>query len=100
MARARMPDAFFELAAHHLPPDRSIGPGGGRRPINNHDILKALWVVLTACGRWEDVPPEMGCSGRTAHRFVQRWAELGCWSRLHADVLRLLRKADKLDPDL
>ena len=26
--------------------------------------------------------------------------ELGCWDRLHADLLRLLRQAGKLDPDL
>lgn len=100
MALARMPDAFFDLAAHHLPPERSVGPVGGRPPISNHDILKVLWFVLTTGIRWEDVPPEMGCSGRSAHRFLQRWEELGCWSRLHADLLRLLRKADKLDPDL
>src|SRR5829696_4482292 len=100
MANARMPAAFFDLAAHHLPPDRSIGPAGGRPPLSNHDILKVLWFVLTAGIRWEDVPPEMGCSGRTAHRFLQRWEELGCWARLHADLLRLLRQAGKLDPDL
>ena len=100
MAHARMPDAFFDLAAHHLPPDRSIGPRGGRPPLDNHDILKVLWFVLTTGIRWEDVPPEMGCSGRTAHRFLRHWEELGCWSRLHADLLRLLRQADKLDPDL
>jgi transposase len=42
----------------------------------------------------------MGCSERTAHRFLQRWEELGCWDRLHVDLLRLLRQAGKLDPDL
>jgi transposase len=100
MARAQMPEAFFDLAAHHLPPDRSIGPAGGRPPLSNHDILKVLWFVLTAGIRWEDVPSEMGCSGRSAHRFLRHWEQLGCWSRLHADLLRLLHKADKLDPDL
>jgi transposase len=100
MALARMPDAFFDLAAHHLPPERSVGPVGGRPPLGNRDILKVLWFVLATGCRWEDVPPEMGCSGRTAHRFLQRWEELNCWDRLHADLLRLLRQADKLDPDL
>jgi len=59
-----------------------------------------LWLVLATGCRWEDVPPEMGCSGRTAHRFLQRWEEMGCWDRLHADLLRLLHQAGKLDPDL
>jgi transposase len=100
MALARTPDAFFDLAAHHLPPERSVGPVGGRPPLGNRDILKVLWFVLATGCRWEDVPIEMGCSGRTAHRFLRRWEELGCWDRLHADLLRLLRQADKLDPDL
>jgi transposase len=100
MATARMPNAFFELAEHHLPPEQAVGPAGGRPPISHRRILKVLWFVLATGCRWEDVPPELGCSGRSAHRFLQRWEELGCWDRLHADLLRLLRQADKLDPDL
>jgi transposase len=100
MAIARMPDAFFDLAAHHLPPEQPVGPAGGRPPIKHRRIVKVLWFVLTTGCRWEDVPPELGCSGRTAHRFLQRWEEMGCWDRLHADLLRLLRQAGKLDPDL
>jgi hypothetical protein len=30
---------------------------------------------------------------------LQSWEELGIWNRLHADLLRLLRQVDKLDPD-
>ena len=93
MAIARMPDAFFDLAAHHLPPEPAVGPAGGRPPIDHRRIMKVLWFVLATGCRWEDVPPELGCSGRTAHRFLQRWEEMGCWDRLHADLLRLLRKA-------
>src|SRR4051794_16450208 len=100
MAIARMPDAFFDLAEHHLPPEQPVGPTGGRPSISHRSILKVLWFVLATGCRWEDVPPEMGCSGRTAHRFLQCWEELGCWDRLHADLLRLLRQAGKLDPDL
>ena len=42
----------------------------------------------------------MGCSGRTAHRRLRFWEELGIWDRLHADLLRLLRQANQLDPHL
>ena len=100
MAIARMPDGFYELAAHHLPPEREVGPVGGRPPIPHRDIVKVLWFVLATGCRWEDVPPELGSSGRTAHRFLQRWEEMGCWDRLHADLLRLLQQAGKLDADL
>lgn len=100
MAGARMPPGFYKLAAHHLPPEHPVGPDGGRPVIEHRLILKVLWFVLASGCRWEDVPAELGCSGRTAHRFLRQWGELGCWHRLHADLLRLLRKAGKLDPDL
>lgn len=100
MAIARMPDAFFDLAEHHLPPEQAVGLAGGRPSISHRRILKTLWFVLATGCRWEDVPTEIGCSGRSAHRFLQRWEELGCWDRLHADLLRLLRQAGKLDLDL
>jgi transposase len=95
-----MPTAFFELAAHHLPPEQPAGPEGGRPPVSQRMVMKVLWFVLATGCRWEDVPPELGCSGMTAHRCLRRWEELGVWDRLHADLLRLLRQAGKLDPDL
>ena len=100
MAGARMPNGFFRLAAHHLPPEQTVGPVGGRPIVPHWRVVNVLWFVLATGCRWEDVPPEMGCSGRSAQRHLQRWEELGCWHRLHADLLRLLRQAGKLDPDL
>jgi transposase len=95
-----MPDEFYDLVSHHLPPEQPVGPKGGRPPIGHRVVLRVIWFILVTGNRWEDVPLEMGCSGRTAHRRLQRWEELGIWDRLHADLLRLLRQADKLDPDL
>src|SRR5262245_29131892 len=100
MAQARMPDAFFDLAAHHLPPEQPVGPVGGRPCIGHRVVLNVLWFVLATGCRWEDVPPELGCSGMSADRCLRRWEEMGVWDRLHVDLLRLLRQADKLDPDL
>jgi transposase len=100
MASTRMPEEFFQLVNHHLPPEQPVGPKGGRPPMPNRTVLKVLWYVLASGCRWEDVPPEMGCSGRTAHRRLQHWERLGIWDHLHADLLRLLRQADRLDPDV
>jgi hypothetical protein len=58
-----------------------------------------IWFVLTAGTRWEDVPEELGCSGRTAHRRLRAWEGAGIWDRLKADLLRILKKAGKLDLD-
>src|SRR6516165_3030147 len=98
MASARMPEEFFELVSHHLPPEQPVGPKGGRPPVGHRTVLKVLWYVLATGCRWEDVPQEMGRSGRTAHRRLRAWEQLGLWDRWHADLLRLLRQNDRLDP--
>jgi transposase len=97
MAAAHMPEEFFALVSHHLPPERPVGPKGGRRPIGHRAVLRVIWFVLATGNRWEDVPKEMGCSGRTAQRRLLAWERLGLWDRLHADLLGLLKKAGKLD---
>src|SRR4051794_12154634 len=53
MAQACMPDAFFELAAHHLPPDQAIGPEGGRPRMDHRVVLNVLWFVLATGCRWD-----------------------------------------------
>src|SRR5918911_2802387 len=99
MASARMPDGFFETVAPHLPPEQPVGPRGGRPRIGHRVVVRVIWFVLTTGARWEDVPPELGCSGRTAHRRLRAWEEAGIWDRLHADLLAALKRAGKLDPD-
>jgi transposase len=100
VASAQMPDEFYDVVNHHLPPEQPVGPKGGRPRIRHGTVLKVIWFVLVSGCRWEDVPSEMGCSGRTAHRRLRDWEELGIWVHLHVDLLRLLRKAGKLDPDV
>jgi len=99
MAGARMPDEFFEAVAHHLPPEPPVGPKGGRPRIGHRVVIRVLWFVLTTGARWEDVPEELGCSGRTAHRRLRAWEEAGIWDRIHADLLGALKRAGKLDLD-
>src|SRR6202161_4146446 len=100
MATAHMPDNFYDIVQHHLPPEKPVGPLGGRPAIGNRIVMRVIWFVLATGNRWADVPNELGCSGRTAHRRLQSWEEAGIWDRLHADLLRLLRQANKLDPTL
>ena len=99
MATAHMPDNFYDLVQHHLPPEQPVGPAGGRPRVAHRVVVRVLWFVLATGNRWADVPNELGCSGRTAHRRLRDWEEAGVWDRLHADLLRLLRAADKLDPE-
>src|SRR5690242_17671362 len=99
LASARMPEEFFATAAHHLPPEQQVGAKGGRPRIGHRVIIRVLWFVLATGARWEDVPEELGCSGRTAHRRLRAWEEAGIWDRLHADLLAALKRAGKLDLD-
>ena len=100
MASASMPDEFFDLVAHHLPPERPVGPKGGRPRVGHRVAVRVIWYVLSTGCRWADVPEEMGCSGRTTHRRLRAWERAGVWDRVHADLLRLLREAGKLDPSV
>jgi transposase len=99
VASARMPDAFYDLVSHHLPPEQPVGPKGGCPMKPHRVVMNVIWFVLTTGCRYEDVPREMGCSGRTAQRRLRAWEELGIWDRLHADLLGLLKRAGKLDAD-
>lgn len=99
MAESRMPKQFFEVVAHHLPPDEPVGPKGGRPPVSNYVVLKVLWYVLTTGCRWRDVPLDMGCCGETARMRLERWEANGVWARVQTDMLRLLRKDGKLEQD-
>lgn len=98
MASAQMPDEFMEELEAHLPPEQPVRPQGGRPQIAHATVMRVIWFVLCTGCRWEDVPAEMNCSGRTAHRRLRRWEELGIWDRLHMHLLRLLRKRGELDP--
>lgn len=100
MADARMPEEFFVELSTHLPPEKLADPKGGRPPTAHGVVMKVIWFVLATGCRWEDIPLEMGCSGRTAQRRLRSWEEMGVWDRLHAHLLVLLRKAGVLDPHL
>ncbi|MEO1237705.1 MAG: IS5 family transposase [Planctomycetota bacterium] len=92
-----MPEKFYRELERHLPPEQPVGPQGGRPRTKHRQVMKVIWYVLTTGVRWEDVPLEVGCSGRTAHRRLQEWEEMGVWDRLHVHLLKLLRRAGELE---
>lgn len=99
MADARMTDEFFEELSPFLPAEKSAGRRGGRPPIPHRVVVKVICFLLVTGCRWEDVPLELGCSGRTAHRRLQRRYARGIWERLHLHFLTILRKAGVLEPE-
>jgi transposase len=95
-----MPDEFYAELEPHLPPEKRVGPQGGRPLCGHFLVMKVIWFVLTTGCRWEDVPRELGCSGRTAHRRLRLWEELGVWDQLHQRLLEMLRRTGQLDPEV
>ena len=97
MASSRMPEEFYQELEPKLPPEEPVGRQGGRPRVPHHVVMRVIWYVLATGCRWEDVPLELGCSGRTAHRRLRHWEELGIWDRLHLHLLELLRRAGELE---
>ena len=95
-----MPEAFFAELKSLLPAEEPVGPEGGRPRVPHRVVIMVLWCVLVTGCRWEDVPLELGCSGRTAHRRLRRWNEAGVWDDLHMHFLTLVRKARAIAPYL
>lgn len=56
MATARMPEEFYDVVAHHLPPQEPAGPRSGRPRVPHRVALRMIWFVLATGCRWEDVP--------------------------------------------
>lgn len=96
MADACMPEKFYELAFPMLPPEKEVGPEGGRRPKDHHTVLKVIWFVLVTGCRWKDVPKEMGCCGETARTRMQSWEVAGIWVHLHKLLLSMLNHERQL----
>lgn len=90
MADACMPEKYYELACPMLPPEKELGPDGGRPPKSHHTVLKVVWFVLVTGCRWKDVPQEMGCCGETARTRLQEWERAGIWDKLHQLLLTML----------
>ena len=101
MSNAHMPLEFYETVEHFLPPEPSSPSSqGGRPPVSNYTALKVIWFVLVTGIRWRDVPLEMGCCGETARTRLRDWEELGVWEEIHQEMLRRLRQADALEPNI
>ncbi|HWB12955.1 MAG TPA: IS5 family transposase [Pirellulales bacterium] len=96
MADACMPERFYELALPILPPEKEVGPEGGRRPKGHYTVLKVIWFVLVTGCRWKDVPKEMGCCGETARTRMQGWEVAGIWGHLHKLLLTMLNHEKQL----
>ncbi len=97
MAKPLLPDELWEVIEPILP-RRAPSPKGGRPRLDDRKALAGILFVLKTGIGWEDLPVEMRCGcGMTCWRRLRDWQRDGTWARLHAELLRRLDEAGKID---
>lgn len=90
-------DELWSILAPLLPAEPPK-PKGGRPRVAARAALTGILFVLRTGIPWEMLPQEMGCgSGVTCWRRLRDWQKAGVWDRLHRELLRRLRDADRID---
>jgi transposase len=69
----------------------------GRPRVPERTAFNAVVYVLVTGIAWRHLPRELGCSPATAHRRFQEWQRAGLFERLHAELLRRLNAAGRID---
>ena len=97
MAKPLLSDGLW-LIIEPLLPAAVPKPRGGRPAVPPRAALSGILFVLRSGIPWEMLPQEMGCgSGVTCWRRLRDWQEAGVWDRLHRELLRRLRGAERID---
>jgi transposase len=99
MAKALVDDELWGIVRPLLPkPKRRRKRHPGRRRLDDRRVLAGIIFVLKTGIPWEDLPAEMGCgSGMTCWSRLRDWHRAGVWKKVHRELLRRLRAADKID---
>lgn len=97
MAKPLLSDRLWAVLAPLIPP-RPPRTSGGRPPVPDRAALTGILFVLKTGSQWAWLPQEMGCGcGMTCWRRLRDWQAAGIWERLHQEILRRLRHADRID---
>lgn len=98
MARVLLTDELWDFIKPLLPaPKERRFRFPGRKPIDNRVCLSGILFVLKTGIPWEDLPPEMGCSGMTCWNRLRDWQLAGVWDKIHRVMLNHLNGADLID---
>jgi len=88
-------DELWQIVEPMLPPVEQAATGRPRVP--DRIAFGVIVFVLFTGTAWKQVPREMGCSGSTAHDRFTGWTKAGVFERLHAELLRRLNAAGRID---
>ena len=97
MAKQLVDDTLWAILEPLIPP-APPRPKGGRPRLPDRAALTGILFVLKTGIQWEWLPQELGCgSGMTCWRRLRDWQAAGVWQRLQEEILRRLRRADRID---
>ena len=97
MSHPLVSDDLWAAVEPLLPPSKPH-PRGGRPLLSDRACLSGILFVLRSGIAWRMLPRELGFgSGVSCWRRLRDWQKAGVWARLHAEMLRRLREADKID---
>jgi putative transposase len=90
VASWELSDSMWERIAPILPKPKSHFRGrgrqrrniGGRPAANLRQLMSGILYVLRTGCQWNALPQEFGVSGKTAHRYFQRWVRAGVFKRM------------------
>jgi transposase len=88
-------DELWEIVEPLIPSVEAASTGRPRVP--DRTAFAAIMFVLFTGTAWKQIPRELGCSGSTAHERFTAWARAGVFERLHAELLRRLNAAGRID---
>lgn len=83
---------FEPLLPKHLPSE-----WGGRPRTPDRAALTGIVFVLRTGISWEDLPQELGCSGRTCWNRLREWQHAGVFDQVLEVLLVRLHRSGKLD---
>lgn len=55
---------------------------GGRPAAEPRQVMSGILYILRTGCQWNALPREFGVSGKTAHRYFQRWVRAGVFKRM------------------
>lgn len=87
MVRQLVPDRLWELFRRVMPEAPVRPQGGGRRKVDDREVLAAILFVATSGCTWRQLPPVFGTSWQTAHRRITHWTEAQVWAKGAAEAL-------------
>ena len=96
-------DRFWEQAQRLIPPPQrdpdktyTRQPGGGRKRVDDRQLLEGMFYVLRTGCQWQAVPREFG-SPATIHRRFLEWVDQGFFEALWRAGLARYDELDGLD---